>query len=56
MNPAVKPFGISLSSVFAAKLKNFRLVKQLYYLTIERLSVKMTTFGYSLENVLANTN
>ncbi len=52
-----KPFWyISLSSVFAAKLKDFRLVKQFYYLTIERLSAKMTTFGHSLEYVLANTN
>ena len=46
MYPAIKALGIAFSTIFVAEMKNFGLVKQFYYLTIERLSAKMITFAH----------
>ena len=40
MNPAIEALGVALTAVFATKAKNFCLVKQFYYLTIERCPLK----------------
>ena len=47
MRIAVKTLHISLASLrFTADLKDFIFIKQLYYLTIDRLSGKMTIFAH----------
>ena len=46
MYPAIETLGIAFTSSFVAEMKNFCLVKQFYYLTIERLSAKMITFAH----------
>ena len=42
MNQAVAAVGISLTTIVTAEIKDFRLGKKFYNLTIERLSVKMS--------------
>ena len=42
------------STMFATNLKNFCLVKQIYYLRIQRLSDKMCTFAHSYLDVCGN--
>mgnify|MGYP001680971857 CR=1 FL=1 len=47
MRIAVKTLYISLASLcFTTDLKNFIFIKHLYYLTIDRLSGKMTIFAH----------
>ena len=46
MRPAVKALDVALTIMLLANLKNFTTIKQIYDLTIERLSAKMCTITH----------